>query len=185
MITRAKLEAKMRKLWELRNDALSQNPDAFEAILDLINEMAHEMKIPEPDETTSAGGLLRMLRQLADYRKETSDHADEIERIEKRIKFELGPPAFELAGIKDKLTEKGVGTAKADIDTKAYVRKENEAAWFKFLRSKGVGSIIKETIHHTTLAKTVNDLVQNGTEMPDYVQVTRRECWNFRRNNSA
>lgn len=185
MITREKLEVHMRKMWCLRDSALKQDPDAFESILDLIGDMAKEMKIDEPDESTSAGDLLRMLRRLADYRKETSDHADEIEKIEKRIKFDLGPPAFERAGIEDKLTEKGVGTAKAETDTKAYVRKESEKAWFSFLRENGVGSIIKETIHHTTLSKTVNDLVQKGVDLPEYVQVTRRECWGFRRNNSA
>ena len=184
MITRAKLEARLKQLWSFRKPLVEGDEMAAAEVAGIIKNIAEEMVIPNPDEQTSAGDLLRILRKLKDYRKELEDHASEIEKIEKRIQFDLGPAAFERAGIEEKLTEKGVGSAKLDIDTKAYVRKEHQEAWFDWLRNNGVGAIIKETIHHTTLSKTVDDLTLQGVELPEYVQVTRRECWGFRRNNS-
>jgi len=130
-----------------------------------------------------AGEVIQKLRELKDAKKELEDQVSEIEKEIKFLEFEVGPQAFDLAGIEDKLPVKGFGTGTLVIDTKAYVRVENQPEWFGFLGEHGHGDVVKRSVHHTTQNKTVENLKAAGIVLPDYVNVTQREKINFRRSN--
>lgn len=50
--------------------------------------------------------------------------------------------------------------------------KENQAAFFKWLRDNGHGSLIYETINSRTLSAFARETLEEGGELPDYVNVT-------------
>lgn len=54
----------------------------------------------------------------------------------------------------EKFTQDGVNYV-FTVDEYYSVQKENESAAFEWLRKHGVGSIIKETVHHKTLSSTL------------------------------
>jgi hypothetical protein len=50
------------------------------------------------------------------------------------------------------------------------VSEENKDMFFKFLKDNDLGSVVKETIHHKTMDRVINDLITEGKAVPEYVE---------------
>jgi len=48
--------------------------------------------------------------------------------------------------------------------------KENEQKVFDYLEHEGRGDLIKQTVHHKSLASFVGESIENGKNMPNYLK---------------
>lgn len=55
---------------------------------------------------------------------------------------------------------------------RAYTLKEDEDKLFDFLKEKGYGAIIKPTVHHKTLANSIQELRVAGETLPEYIKTS-------------
>lgn len=66
----------------------------------------------------------------------------------------------------------GIGQVSLNKPTiRAYVLKENEESLFEFLRANNYGSVIKPTLHPSTMNAVVGEMLRNGIKVPEYVNI--------------
>lgn len=58
------------------------------------------------------------------------------------------------------------------VEVYAYCKKENEPAFFEWLREQGHGALIKETVHTQTLKAFAKECLNNGVALPAQLTVT-------------
>lgn len=103
---------------------------------------------------------------------------DEVERLDEESK--KAKDRFEKAQAKlvEELQTKGASkTAKYDgIGTITLMkplvgaRSENEDVLFEYLKKIGRDDLIKPTVHHKTLSSFVKEMLENGKEIPDFIE---------------
>jgi hypothetical protein len=81
----------------------------------------------------------------------------------------------------DKFTEEGLQNVKSGIGT-FYIREDYFASYdrsretevFSFMREEGEGDLIRETINSRTLASWAKEKEEEGYELPDFFNITRK-----------
>lgn len=103
---------------------------------------------------------------------------DEVDRLDDESK--KAKDRFEKAQAKlvEELQSKGASqTAKYDgvgritiLKPLVGARSENEDVLFEYLKKIGRDDLMKLTVHHKTLSSFVKEMLENGKEIPDFIE---------------
>lgn len=67
----------------------------------------------------------------------------------------------------------GIGALEYGIEVYPSIKKEDQAAWYSYLRKKGDGSIIVEYVHPKTQQAYVKEQLGNGVKLPAFVNAAK------------
>lgn len=67
----------------------------------------------------------------------------------------------------------GIGALEYGIEVYPSIKKEDQEAWYGYLRKRGDGSIIVEYIHPKTLQAYVKEQLGNSVKLPAYVNAAK------------
>jgi hypothetical protein len=73
----------------------------------------------------------------------------------------------------DEFNAPGVGRVELEIEVYPNLTKANVAAFYEWLRERGDGDIIQETVHHKTLQAFVKELLVAGEELPECITAAK------------
>lgn len=128
------------------------------------------------------GEMLRYLRRLKDAKAELEAQEKDINIEITSIEQGVFPEMMDAADL-DRFSEQGIGSAKLGVKVFANVLVDNTEAFHAWLRDKGQGSLIKETVHHKTLEALCRELYASGEEYPeDIIRITAIPAVTFRRS---
>lgn len=117
-------------------------------------------------------GLARELRDLKDAKEKLDAELKGVnERIQKIEREEL-VNAMDDAEV-EKFTVDGVGTIFQKVNIFAYVKKDDQEAFFDWLRVTDRGDLIKETVHPATLSAFAKELLEAGEEPPPMLSAAK------------
>jgi hypothetical protein len=105
-------------------------------------------------------------------------------RVEKRVKeltTEVIPQMMDENDV-EKFTIEGVGTIYVSTEVYAYVKKEDEAQFFAWLRENGNGDIIREYVFPKTLQSFAKEQLGNGVDLPEFLKAAKVPTAKLRRN---
>lgn len=66
-------------------------------------------------------------------------------------------------------TYAGIGSISIKSFNTYKIDEENKDKLFKFLEENNINGVIRQTIHHKTLDKICNELIEEGMALPDYI----------------
>ena len=148
---------------------------------DLMGEFEDDSAPKDVDAVGTPG-----LETLTQYGAELEMLKEEIERLdaEKKVLQERYdklrkstiPDLMHAAGIasdgKGSFTISTGSRISLRNDLFVHVLKEDESdRLFPWLRDNGLGDIIRETVHHSTLKATVREIIGGGRQIPDFIRV--------------
>lgn len=118
-----------------------------------INEIGAELKELKASEDKLNAELKDVKRQIDDIQK-------------KEI-----PELFEAQGVTTAKVP-GVGTIYLQDKVFAYVKAEDQDRFKDWLRDKGHGDLIKETVHPATLTAWAKEQLEQAKPLPDFVSAS-------------
>lgn len=124
--------------------------------------------------------LARRFRELKDRKESLNAELKELGEELKKIEVELLPQAMDENDI-EKFTVEGVGTVYTQVKVYAYVKVEDQQQFFGWLREEGHDPLIKESVAPGTLNKFVQDQLEEGVDLPEFIHATKIDTAMLRR----
>lgn len=131
----------------------------------------------EESDVSASSQLADLGQQLVEKKEELDAIKEEKKRIQKeydRLREEVLPQAMTEAGI---VSEDGRGSYTLPDGSTVYLRstlyascpKAQREQLHQWLRSRGHGDLIKESVHHQTLRAFAREQVEKGEEVPEFM----------------
>lgn len=133
----------------------------------------------EPDPSVMPA-LIERINEMEGLKDEIDALEDEL-KVRKERYRDLSerevPELMETAGITDASGKGKISTGSGKLvylktNTFVNVRKDDKPKLFKWLRKEGLGSLIKEDVHHQTLSALVRERLDEDLKIPAFVTVT-------------
>lgn len=112
--------------------------------------------------------LLERFKETREKKESWAAFAADASKVHEAVKAEL--IKFLVDHGKPNVEYEGLGKASLTTHFTATVDEENKEALREFLRARGYGAIIKETIDYRTLSSTIKELLGEGEEIPEFVK---------------
>jgi len=133
--------------------------------------VAKERVKPEPKGKTLPE-LVKEYKAAIAKKKKLEEQVEDLGSLIHKIAVEKIPPLMENLDT-DFFNVPGVGAVEYGIEVYPSIKKDDQDAWFKWLRSKKLGAIIVEYIHPKTLQAFVKEQLGQQTEFPSYVNIAK------------
>lgn len=117
---------------------------------------------------------LEKVKELHALKKRKDELEEELKKVDAditRVATQELPKLFEDGEI-EKLAIEGVGTCSVRTKVYAYVLKENEAAFHKWLKKGRNGALIKPYVFPGTLKAFVTEQLEQNRSLPEIIKVT-------------
>ena len=125
---------------------------------------------------------LKKLRELKDKHEELDQQAKQVKAEFDDILENVIPQLMEVHG-RETVTIGGVGGLSLGEKVHVYCKVAYEPEFFAYLRERGDGAIIKESIHHQTLCSWGKEKLAACEALPEYLTITAKTVGKFRRSN--
>lgn len=123
--------------------------------------------------------LARELKAAKLKKKKLEEQVEALGSLIHKIAVEKLPPLMEdMTG--DFINVPGIGAVELTIEVYPSIKKDDQAAWYTWLRKNKLGHIIVEYIHPKTLQATVKEQLGAQVKFPDYVNIAKIPTANLR-----
>lgn len=147
---------------------------------DLMAEMAEDAKRPVKEVDESDPTMSRLV-ELGNEMQSLKDKIDDLRAQEKevrerydKLRLDVIPDLMTKVGIVDdtgkgRFTNSEGALISLRTDLHAGYRKADEPRVFAWLRERGMGDVIKETVHHGTFRALAREMLADGAPFPEFV----------------
>jgi len=115
------------------------------------------------------GKMVRELRELRDQKEKLEADLKDVNLSIRKLAEHQIPEYMDEHEI-EKLSVSGVGTVYLTTKVYANVKKENQEAFFEWLRETGNEELIREAVHPSTLNAFAKEQLSEGKELPDVLE---------------
>lgn len=133
-----------------------------------------------PNVNEQLAGYARDLRTLKDRKDSLEEELKEVNEGIRKLAEET-IPSYMTDNEIDKISVAGVGTLFTQMKVRAYVKKEDEERFHAWLREQGHDDMIRAYVFPATLAAFAKEQLENGVDLPDYLNAAKVEVAQLRR----
>lgn len=117
-------------------------------------------------ENAQLTALAQSFRHLKDRKEVLETELKEVNGLIEDVQVNQLPKMMDENNV-EKFTVAGVGTIYQQVKVYAYVKKEDQAGFYDWLRENGHGDLIKAIVFSPTLSSFAKEQIEAGNDLPE------------------
>lgn len=122
----------------------------------------------------------KQLAELRDRKEELEEQLKEVNKAKGKLETQTLPKLMEDAEV-DKITIEGIGTLYTQQMVRATIYASERDEVYEWFRENGHADLVKETIYNQTLTAWIKEQLEEGNEVPAFLNHELLEVARIRR----